>query len=114
MRGQSIPRAILLLVLATAGVGCTIRYSQTMVGEIRRVQTAPIQNADVGTSFGVLGPNAVYVLNEPRSTSELATLPCDVALAEVDYRGKWFGVPLYYVYPTASFPEVQLTSYCVQ
>ena len=96
------------------GLGCTMRYSQTLVGEIRRVDmTTPIQNADGGTAFGPY-PNLVFVLKEPRSAVELATLPCDVPLAQVDYRAKWFGVPLFYFYPSASFPEVTLTSYCVR
>ena len=46
--------------------------------------------------------------------AELATLPCESQLAEVDYRANWFGVPLFYVYPSASFPEVTLTTYCVK
>jgi hypothetical protein len=100
------------LVTAPALVGCTIRYSQALVGEIQRPMPGPVQNADSGTAFGLLGPRAVWTLHEPMSAEALQSLPCDVALAEVDYRAKWFGIPLWYVYPSASFPAVRVISYC--
>ena len=114
-RGRTQRTLLAAAILPVAlGLGCTIRYSQTLVAEIRRVDTTvPIQNSDGGTAFGPY-PNVVFTLKEPRSVVELATLPCDVALAQVDYRAKWFGVPIFYFYPSASFPEVTLTSYCVQ
>ena len=104
-------RAALLALLITNG--CTLRYSQSLVGEIRHFRPGSVQNADTGTEFGLMGPRAVFTVSEPLSADELLSIPCEVALAEVDYRAKWFGIPLLYVMPTGRFPEVKVTSYCV-
>ena len=98
-----------ILLIATS-MGCTIRYSQILVGEIARVPTAPMRNGDTGTEVGIGGPGAapaVIAFSEPMSTKELMTVPCEVAFAQVDYRGKYYA---YYV--AVNFPEVEVISYC--
>jgi hypothetical protein len=41
--------------LVATSVGCAIRRSQSLVGEIARVSTAPIANSDTGIEVGI-GP----------------------------------------------------------
>jgi hypothetical protein len=96
-------RAALLALLITTG--CTIRYSQSLVGEIRHFRPGSVQNADSGTEFGLMGSMALFTISEPQSTDELLSIPCEVALAEVDYRAKWFGLPAIYVMPRQASPR---------
>ncbi len=100
--------AVAAVLLSSA---CTIRHSQMMVGEIHPITTRPIQVAETGTELGLAGPSG-YSLHEPKSAAELLSLPCEVALAELDYRGHWFGLPVWYFYPSANFPEIKVTQYC--
>lgn len=102
-----VPAAILLVAMS---MGCTIRYSQILVGEIARVSTSPMRNSDTGTEVGIGGPGsapAVITFSEPMSTEELMTAPCEVAFAQIDYRGKYYA---YYI--AVNFPEVEVISYC--
>jgi len=109
--GAWVVAALLASLVAT---GCTIRYSQTLVGEIRSVRGSPLQKTETGAEFGILGPLSLVTISEPQSAVELLSTDCDVALAEADYRGKWAGWPMLYVlFPTASFPTARVTSYCV-
>lgn len=98
-----------LVLLAIAFGGCTARYSQSIVGEIRRVDIngMPIRNSDSGTEVGLLYPRGI-VFSEPMAADELMAVPCDVAVGQVDYRSKWY---TYYV--SVNFPEVGVTSYCI-
>jgi len=106
--------AVLFVWLASVGSGCTVRFSQHLVGEIEsRGPTRTLQTSGSGAEFGVVGPRAVWVLDEPRSAYEITTPVCEVAFAQVDYRKRWFGIPVFYVYPAASFPETRVTSYCI-
>jgi hypothetical protein len=97
----------LTVLLMWAG-GCTARYSQTLVGEIRRVKINPIEMSDSGTEVGLFHPNNVITFSEPRSSHELLSIPCEVGLAQVDYRSKFY---TYLV--VANFPEIEVVSYCV-
>ncbi len=102
-------RASVVVAVAALGLtGCTIRYSQNLVGEIRRVDTRPIQNADSGTEVGLLTARTVISFSEPESAHELMSLPCEVAFSQVDYRSKWYAYLI-----SVNFPEVEVTSYCV-
>jgi hypothetical protein len=101
--------SVAILLVATS-MGCTIRYSQVLVGEIARVSTSPMRNSDTGTEVGIGGPGsppAVIAFSEPMSSDELMTVPCEVAFAQIDYRGKYYA---YYI--AANFPEVEVISYC--
>jgi hypothetical protein len=107
--------AALALTLAIVS-GCTIRYSQSMVGAVEKMTPPPpVANSDSGIEIGLglpiagqAGPVGI-AFSEPDSAEELLSLPCEVALAEVDYRG------IFYVfYIAAVFPAVETTSYCVQ
>jgi len=62
----------------------------------------PVQSAGSGGS-------AVIAFSEPMAAHELLTVPCEVALAQVDYRGKWYSI--YYI--TGNFPEIEVVAYCV-
>jgi len=87
------------LCLCVGLAGCTVRYSQTVAGEIRRVGLGEIQTADTGMdSFGI-------AFSEPKSSHELLNIPCDAGLVAVDYRALSYG--------PFSVPEVQVISYCV-
>lgn len=104
------------ILLVATSMGCTIRYSQSLVGEIARVSTTPIANSDTGIEVGIgpvqpagSGGSAVIAFSEPMAAQELLTVPCEVALAQVDYRGKWYSI--YYI--TGNFPETEVVAYCV-
>jgi hypothetical protein len=101
--------AIACLLLA-ALPGCTMRYSQTLVGEIARIQGTPMQNSDSGVSVGIglPGQTVTIAFSEPMHAGELLNVPCDVALAYVDYRAMYIG---YYL--AVDFPEVKVVSYCI-
>jgi hypothetical protein len=96
-----------LLAAAALLAGCTLRYSQALVGRIARIEGVPISNSDSGVEVG-LAPSAVIAFSEPMDARELETLPCELSLAQVDYRGKWYAF-----YITVNFPEVEVKSYCV-
>lgn len=106
---RSCIAGLALALVASALGGCTVRYSQSIVGEIRRVdfKGLPIRNKDSGTEVGLLYPVGI-VFSEPMAADKLMALPCDVGIAEVDYRSKWY---TYYV--SVNFPEVGVTSYCI-
>jgi hypothetical protein len=81
------------LILAVVGMGCTIRYSQTMVGTIEPVKSSPITNRATGIEGGIGGIGAsplVIAFSEPTAANELMNVPCDLALSQVDYRGMFF------------------------
>ena len=103
-------RLAIAILLVGALPGCTVRYSQTLVGEIARVQGAPMQNSDSGVSVGIGFPSgtATIAFSEPMHAGELLNVPCEVALAYVDYRAMYFG---YYL--AVDFPEVEVVSYCI-
>jgi len=46
------------ILLVATSMGCTIRYSQSLVGEIARVSMSPMRNSDTGTEVGIGGPGA--------------------------------------------------------
>src|SRR5437867_6086770 len=96
------------MLFVCASAGCTVRYSQTITGRIERLKQNPVEVSDMGTEVGLFAPNNVITFHEPRGSGELLMIPCDVALAEVDYRSKWY---TYYV--SVNFPEVKVISYCV-
>jgi hypothetical protein len=111
-----VKRAILLRALALVawvaiGGGCTIRYSQTVVGSIERLGPSPVKNQDLGVEVGIGGPSAapaVVTFSEPESPADLLTLPCEVANAQVDYRGAYYA---YYL--AVNFPQTRTVTYCV-
>lgn len=99
-----------LALFATADAGCTIRYSQTLVGSIERMAPQPVKNQDLGVEVGIGTPGsspAVLTFSEPESPADLLALPCDVANAQVDYRGAYYA---YYV--AVNFPQTRVLSYC--
>lgn len=100
MSRASVRRGCIWALLASlTTAGCTIRYSQTLAGEIWRVEPRSIQNSDSGVDvFGI-------AFSEPTSSDELLSLPCEAGLVEVDYRGIFY----YFV----SIPTVRTVSYCV-
>jgi hypothetical protein len=98
-----------LAVLVVAASGCTIRYSQTLVGTIEPVPNMPITNSDSGFGIGLGAPQAVLTLSEPKAVNELMRLPCDVALSQSDYRGTWFSFYLTFV-----MPKTETVAYCVK
>jgi hypothetical protein len=104
-------RALPLIACATLGVGCTIRYSQTLVGSIERLGPSSVKNQDLGVEVGIGGPSAaplVATFSEPESPTDLLTLPCDVANAQLDYRGAYYA---YYL--AVNFPQTRTVTYCV-
>ena len=88
------------LCLCMGSTGCTIRYSQTVAGEIQRVRLSEIQTADTGVDFFLIA------FSEPKTSNELLNIPCDAALVAVDYRAPSYGA--------FSAPSVEVISYCVQ
>jgi hypothetical protein len=98
----------LLLLVVMLG-GCTARYSQVLVGSIRRLETTPVKQSDSGFEMGLGTPSALIAFSEPTSARDLSAPACEVELTEVDYRGTWFS--LYYL--AFNFPKVKTTSYCV-
>lgn len=102
-------RVAALLLLVVLLEGCTARYSQILVGSIRRLETTPVTNSDSGFELGLGSPAALIAFSEPTSARDLAAPACEVELTEVDYRGTWFSV--YYL--ALNFPKVETTSYCV-
>lgn len=66
-------------------------------------------NSDSGVAIGLAPRNAVIAFSEPDSADDLMTLPCEVALAQVDYRGIFYAF-----YITAEFPAVEVTAYCIR
>jgi len=99
----------LVAFVAAGSLGCTIRYSQSLVGSLKRVSRSPITNSDSGISLGIQPRAGVISFSEPDSAGELLSIPCEVAVSEVDYRGVF-----YTFYITAVFPEVKTISYCVE
>ena len=104
-------RLSIALVAALALAGCTIRYSQTMVGRITRVSGASTSNSSSGSEIGLGYPGAsslVLTLQEPKSAEDLAAAQCEAVLTQVDYRGTWFSF-----YVAYNAPKVETTAYCV-
>jgi hypothetical protein len=99
-----------LALLCGISVGCTVRYSQSMVGRIVRVETLAHTNEDYGIAAGAGWWNtlAVYTFKESPSLAELTTTRCNPALTAVDYRDIWAGYYLGF-----SFPHVTVKSYCL-
>jgi len=110
----SIMAAMCILALFGA---CTARYSQTVTGKIRKVNTYKIVNATNGTDvgIGIGGGIDIYpaahgiVMKEPKSATELMNYPCQAEFVEVDYRSKWYA---YYI--RIDSPEVTVTTYCIE
>jgi len=103
--------ACALLVPLSSAMGCTIRYSQALVGSIERISTRPISTNDTGTEVGIGGPGApplAITFSEPMAPHELLSLPCEILVTQIDYRGKYYA---YYI--GVNFPETEITSYCV-
>ncbi|UCE85315.1 MAG: hypothetical protein JSU66_13335 [Deltaproteobacteria bacterium] len=98
------------IVFALSGSGCTIRYSQTLVGEIERIEGRPLKTSESGFELGAGFNTAGLTFVEPTESYQLLDVPCDLALSQVDYRGTWFS--LYYV--TLNFPKVETAAYCVR
>lgn len=101
--------ACLTVALVLPLCSCTIRYSQSMVGSIQRISPRPVSNSDSGFGIGLHPTLLTATLSEPRSADELMTLPCDVALTEVDYRALFYAFYISFV-----FPEVKDVAYCVE
>jgi len=96
---------------ALLALGCTARYSQTLIGRIGRIDGLSIANSDSGIELGIGTPLvgvSVITFSEPASARDLAAPPCEIELTQIDYRGTWYA---YYV--IANFPQVETTSYCV-
>lgn len=107
---RQIGGALLCLAYLVVGAsGCTIRYSQTLVGTIEPVQSAPITHSASGFGIGLGSTNAL-TFSEPRAVNELIDSPCDLALSQSDYRGTWFS--LYYV--SFVWPKTETVAYCVK
>ena len=102
-------RVTVLLLLVVVLGGCTARYSQVLVGTIRRLETTPVTHSDSGFEMGLGDPSALIAFSEPTSARDLTAPACEVELTEVDYRGTWFSV--YYL--AFNIPKVKTTSYCV-
>jgi hypothetical protein len=110
--------AVLICIawLATASAACTVRYSQSITGSIHKVQTYKLTNAVSGTDVGIGFGGQIDLYKEehgiqfkkPKGAAELANYPCDSQMVQVDYRSKWYA---YYI--RVDFPEVQLTTYCI-
>jgi hypothetical protein len=94
-------------VLLMGGAGCTIRYSQTLVGTIDPVEGRPITNSNSGFELG-LSPAGI-TFSEPTETDELLDLPCDVALAQADYRAMFLSF-----YISLIFPKTEAVAYCIR
>lgn len=95
-------------LLVMFSLGCTIRYSQTLVGTIEPIEGMPLKNQADAFALG-LYPAAGIAFSEPTESSQLLDLPCDVALSQVDYRAMWFSV-----YLTFLFPKIEGTAYCIR
>ncbi len=100
------------MVLEVTSTACTIRYSQTLVERIVRVESRPAQNADSGIEVGFglpgFGSPSTIAFSEPMAVNELMSMPCEVAFSSVDYRAIYYS---YYV--AVKIPEVKTTSYCL-
>jgi hypothetical protein len=103
-------KLLLACLLQAPLSGCTLRYSQTLAGEVVRIQGTPMQNSDSGVAVGIgfPGGTATIAFSEPMHAGELLNVPCEVALAAVDYRAMYFG---YYL--AVDFPAVEVVSYCI-
>ena len=101
--------SVALVGAALVASGCTLRYSQTMVGRIVRVQPHHIQNRDGGVEAGVgFGPlGAVVTIKEPMSGRELLAVPCSLGLTQLDYRSMNYGF-----YLAVAIPNVEAQMYC--
>ena len=96
-------RALLLLILFTAsGVGCTIRYSQSLTGATPKSEGSAVRSSDSGFSLF----NIAFV--EPTAAHEqVAALmgACSrLTRVQVDYRALSFGV--------FGLPRVTVTGMC--
>jgi hypothetical protein len=58
-------------VLLTGGSGCTIRYSQTLVSAIERVEGPPLKNSDSGFELGAGFQAAGLTFSEPTESAQL-------------------------------------------
>ena len=102
----------ILLVTTLVGTGCTIRYSQTMVGEIYPIDTPPVASESTGLGIGIGTPLAgpiTITFTEPDGVDELLDVSCDLALTQTDYRSTYVAF-----YLAVEIPKVEATSYCVK
>ena len=102
--------------LVTASAGCTVRYSQSIIGSIHKVQMYKRVNSDHGFDLGVGFPNGIeqfkvehgIAFSKPKGAAELASYPCDAEMVQVDYRSKWAA---YYI--RVDVPKMEATTYCI-
>ena len=116
MRLRALTRALMLAATLSLLCACTVRHSQIMVGRIVRPQSAPTRSMDQGLDFAIGGffrSGGGVTITEPQSLLQQAESSCEAVLAQADYRSTWFIIPLL-VNPTVIYPEVTLTSYCMQ
>jgi hypothetical protein len=96
--------SLLLCILLTSSVACTVRYSQSLAGRLPERAGEEVQSTDRGFSVMNIG------LVEPESAHEqvLAMLKdCrELHRVEIDYRELWFIL--------FGFPRVTVTGSCVQ
>lgn len=104
---RTLASALLLVSIAWA-VGCTIRHSQMLVGELERVSTPAVKHRDTGFELG-FGTAGGLTLSEPTAPHELLLTPCEMALAQTDTRAMVF----YLYYFSLGFPQSEVVSYCV-
>lgn len=99
---------ICLVSCLAFGMGCTLRYSQTVIGSIESVESFKVVNSDSGVDVGLLAPYGI-TFTEPLGAGKVANYPCEVQFTQVDYRSKWYA---YYI--RVDFPKVEVTTYCVK
>ena len=68
-------------------------------------------NSDSGSEIGI-GMGGL-VIREPKPSRELVSGPCEVALAQVDYRGTLANALWFALFLNANFPRVEVRSYCL-
>jgi hypothetical protein len=102
--------------MASLLTGCTARYSHVLVGRIAKGQPGVLVQRDSGLDVGIgltgIVPGLI-ALDEPTPSVELAQPPCETVLSEVDYRGNGFALILPPFQATASFPTIEVRSFCV-
>jgi hypothetical protein len=98
------PRALVTLAAAIclALPGCTVRFSQSLVGSIAQDSGAEVRSSDSG--FALFG----IVIEEPKPAHEQVQSLMDVcpklSRVEVDYRELWFIL--------FGMPEITVTAKC--
>ena len=92
---------VLLLSLAT-GLGCTIRYSQSLTGAIPQSQGSPVRSSDSG--FSLFNITFVEPIPAHEQVASLMGACARLTRVQVDYRELSFAV--------FGIPRVTVTGVC--